>query len=147
MKKSFILYQDQEEIIDSLTNEKAGRLFKAIFDYARGDKPNLGQNLSIVFISIRQAIDRAKENYEKVCETNSQNAKKRWNKIDKLSDGIRTHTNVNDSDNDNVNDNESKHTNIPSIGEKVFTPKQQDEIWKLLNQASDKEIERQRNSR
>lgn len=147
MKKSFILYQDQEEIVDSLTNEKAGRLFKAIFDYVRGDHPILNQSLSIVFISIRQAIDRARENYEKVCEINSQNAKKRWEKIDKLSDGIRTHTNVNDSDNDNVNDNESKHTNIPSIGEKVFTPKQQDEIWKLLNQASDKEIERQRNSR
>lgn len=113
MKKSFLLYKDQEEIIDNLTDKQAGRLFKAVFDYARGDKPVLSQSMSVIFISIRQTIDRNKENYEKVCEINRKNAKKRWEKIPtntKVSDGMRPHAKAYDSDSDSDSDSDKSLT-------------------------------------
>ncbi len=107
IKKSFILYQDIEEVVDSLTDDKAGRLFKAILDYSRGEKPILSPTLMIVFIPIRQSLDRFKINYEKVSKINSANANKRWNKPQKdakTSDSMRTNANGYDSDSDSDSD-------------------------------------------
>lgn len=84
MKKSFILYIDQEEIIDQLTDERAGRILKALFDHARGEKPILPTTLLPIFISIRQAVDRSNIRYEARCEQNKKNIEKRWNKSKKV---------------------------------------------------------------
>jgi len=36
MKKSFILHHDTLNVLDELTDEQAGKLFKAIFNYHIG---------------------------------------------------------------------------------------------------------------
>ena len=102
-KKSFLLYQDQREVVESLSDKQAGKLFKAIFQHADGEQPKLDSTLKIVFIPIRQALDRFKENYDKVCEINRKNVNKRWKqarKDIKVYDCIRPHTNEHDSDSD-----------------------------------------------
>ena len=35
------MYHDQKAIIDSMTDEDAGKLIKAIFEYAEGNEPIL----------------------------------------------------------------------------------------------------------
>lgn len=52
------LYHDQANIINSLTDEQAGKIIKAMFEYARtGTTTNLDQLLSVVFIFFRQGME------------------------------------------------------------------------------------------
>ena len=116
-KKSFLLYQDQEEVVNSLTDAQAGQLFKAIFKYNRGENPQLSPILKIVFIPIRQALDRNKEKYQEICQKNKENIMRRWHKKKDTKnttvyDRIRSDTKHTDNDNDNDNDKE-KNKIIP----------------------------------
>jgi len=120
-KKSFLLYQDQKEVVESLTDKQAGRLFKAIFKYSGGEKPELSPNLKVVFIPIRQALDRFRENYEKVCKVNKKNITKRWKqarKGTKVYDRIRTNTNRKDSDSD-IKQQQAIDELVKRLGSKV----------------------------
>lgn len=107
-KKSFILYQNQEEIIDRLTDEQAGKLFKAIFDHQRDEKIELDDILSLIFIPIRQLLEINKSNYEKVCKINKKNIEKRWKNEAKKYGRIRSNTNEHDIDIDIDIDNKEK---------------------------------------
>lgn len=113
MKDSFILYLEQKEIFETLSDNEAGKLIKAIFEYeSTGQLPKLSKTLNLVFIPIKNALDRNKEKYQKVVERNKKNIRKRWNKENTKNttgkNGIpkNTKNTDNDSDNDNDNDNE-----------------------------------------
>lgn len=76
-KDSFILYLDDKEIYDLLSDEDAGKLIKAIFEYMKtGEEPKLDKSLLIVFIPIKKYLDRNKIKYEKICERNRNNGLK-----------------------------------------------------------------------
>ena len=61
-KDSFILYLEQKQIFEMLTNEEAGQLIKAIFEYEdTGQIVNLDRSLQIEFIKIKISLDRNKE--------------------------------------------------------------------------------------
>jgi hypothetical protein len=100
-KKSFILYQDQGQIFDKLTDYQAGKLIKAIFKYNTGEAPELNEILSIIFLPIKQAMDRDLKKFENICERNKGNIKKRWLKDTKSTSGISGIPNPLDNDNDN----------------------------------------------
>lgn len=113
MKDSFILYVDQKEIIDTLTDNEAGKLLKAIFEYETTQKlPKLSKTLNLVFIPIKNALDRNREKYEKACEKNKKNISKRWNKENTKNtsgkNGIQKDTKNTDNDNDSEHDNDSE---------------------------------------
>lgn len=67
-KDSFVLYVDAGNQIDMLTNEEAGRLFKALFHYeAEGQEPaDLQPATLMAFCFIRAQLDRDAEKYEEV---------------------------------------------------------------------------------
>ena len=116
MKDSFILYVDQKEIIDTLTDNEAGKLLKAIFEYETTQKlPKLSKTLNLVFIPIKNALDRNREKYEKACEKNKKNISKRWNKENTKNtsgkNGIQKDTKNTDNDNDNDSDSDSESDN------------------------------------
>lgn len=75
-KKSFLLYHDTLKVLDFMTDEQAGLLFRAIKDYQNGIDPVLDNTLSLVFIPFKNQFDRENKNYEKTCERNRSNAKK-----------------------------------------------------------------------
>ncbi|MEL7603197.1 MAG: DUF6291 domain-containing protein [Bacillota bacterium] len=75
-KKSFQLYNDYREIFDGLTREEAGALIQAIFAHESGEEVQLGGMLRIIFIPIRQQLNRDREKYESVCERNAENGAK-----------------------------------------------------------------------
>lgn len=83
IKESFILFTEFRESFNELSNEEAGILIKAIFDYtATGIEPKLDKLLKLVFIPIKQCIDRNSQNYETIKNARSEAGKKgmekRW---------------------------------------------------------------------
>ena len=86
-KKSFILYADYIKHIAKLTDEEAGRLFKAIFDYVNsGEIPDLNGMAAMAFSFISNQLDTDLQKYENVCKKRVESAKKRWRKDDEAED-------------------------------------------------------------
>lgn len=136
MNDSFILYTSYYAIIEGLTDEQLGQLTRALFIYARDEKTiKLEPVVRMAFSFIKDNIDRNVDKYQKKCERNRENIRKRWEKkhaedTTERSDTteyerITSNTNVyeeksripydNDNDNDNEYDNDndvSKETNI-----------------------------------
>lgn len=123
MKDSFILYTEQKEIIDKLTDEQAGKLIKAIYQYASdGIIPELDMLLEIAFIPIKQNLERNSEKWENIKQKRSEAGKlgaeikkqkqaKQANANFALSKQANEAVNVNVNVNGNVNDTAkaSKH--------------------------------------
>lgn len=111
-KDSFILYLEQKEILDMLTDEEAGKLIKAIFEYENtGTIPKLDKSLQLAFIPIKSSLDRNKEKYEKVVERNKKNIEKRWQKENTKNTSGKSgrKENTKNTDNDNERDNDNEH--------------------------------------
>jgi hypothetical protein len=132
MRDSFLLYTENAEQLEMLTDEQAGALFKAIMAYQTGKPlPELDGMTAIVFSVIRQKLDRDAAKYEEVCEKRREAGKKKANadfddakKANAFSEGSKKANafseeqkkqmhpdNDNDPDNDNEHDNE--HDNEP----------------------------------
>lgn len=68
-RKSFILHKDSLDILDKLSNEQAGRLFKAIKSYQKNNEiPNLDLTLDLVFTPFLNQFIRDDEHYEETCK-------------------------------------------------------------------------------
>lgn len=123
MKDSFILYTEQKEIIDKLTDEQAGKLIKAIYQYAKdGTMPELDMLLEIAFIPIKQNLERNSEKWEDIKQKRSE-AGKLGAKIKKQKQANQANANfalskqTNEAVNVNVNDNVNVNVNENVKGE------------------------------
>lgn len=118
MKDSFILYTEQKEVINKLSDEQAGKLIKAIYEYVETEKmPELDPLLDIVIIPFKQNLDRNKEKYNKISEIRAkagakggkqkkqkQTKESKCNDNDNVNENDNVNVNVNDNDNENVSD-------------------------------------------
>jgi hypothetical protein len=82
-KNSFILYTDQREHFDELTDEQAGKLVKHMFAYVNDENPIAPDTVTrISFISIKNQLKRDLEKYEEKRGGNSKAGRegnlKRW---------------------------------------------------------------------
>ena len=101
-KKSFVLYQNYENMFEALPMNERGKLITAIFAYTRdGSEPavRLSDAARMAYVCIRDTLDRDLEAYRARCEQNAQNARKSH------SNRKRTQANGSLNDNENVNDN------------------------------------------
>ena len=128
-KNSFLLYLEHEELINQLTNVQAGELIKGIFEYARtGVTPNLNPLENLVFISIRQDLDKNAEKYEEKRKKMSENGKRGGRprkdinyteqenqKNQKVFSESKKSLYDNDNVNVNVNDNDNDNDNVLSL--------------------------------
>lgn len=81
MNDSFILYTSYYAIIEGLTDEQLGQLTRALFIYARDGKTiKLEPVVRMAFSFIKDNIDRNADKYQKKCERNRENIRKRWEK-------------------------------------------------------------------
>ena len=113
-KDSFILYTEQKAIIDKLTDEQAGKLIKAIYEYVATDKmPQLDSILDLVITPFTTALDRNKEKYEETCKRRAlAGAKGGKQKVANVANASKCKQNVaNVADNDNEHDNDSDNDN------------------------------------
>lgn len=126
-KNSFILYTEQKEIFDMLTDEEAGKLIKHIYNYeSTGKELELEKSLKIAFRPIKQVLDKNREKYIEKCKKNKANIEKRWAN-DNTNVYERKSLNTNYTDNDIDIDNGIDIDNNNSISgscvdglEKVF---------------------------
>ena len=96
-QKGFIVYGDIKDVIDELGDEQVAQLFRGMVDYfVGGDEPTFTGVLKFVWIPIKQHMDRDAEKYERKCERNRENIKKRWEREKGSSEygGIQTNTNA-----------------------------------------------------
>lgn len=115
--KSFLIYIDISKNLELLSDEEAGKVFKAIVEYVDiGKLPQFGdRSLQVFFNTITDQIDRDREKYEKKCGANRENQQKRWKRIREMEshfntnvyDRIQSYTNVTDTDTDTDNDTDT----------------------------------------
>ena len=70
MIKTFILNLDNLSVLDELTDEEAGKLFKAIYKYQIEEKVDLDSKLKCIFILFKNYINDQKRKYEEKSKTN-----------------------------------------------------------------------------
>ena len=149
-KESFILYLEHEELINELSDEDAGRLFKQLFSYvSNGQTPDLSGSSKLAFISIRQDLDRNRKKYEEIIEkrkiAGSNGGKKRvknllerneanqasatFAKINSSKSSYNDNVNVNVNDNDNDNENENENVSFSYEKEIAFKKEKKEDIF------------------
>lgn len=75
--KSFPVYLDYYKAVNKLSDEDAGKLFKALLEYAdSGQDPQLEGSLYAVFAIMQNQLDRDTEKYVQKCERLRQNGSK-----------------------------------------------------------------------
>lgn len=96
MKETFILYTSYKDAIMVLSDEQAGRLLKAIFEYATtGIKQEIDDTaVKFAYMLIVSQIESSNKQYEKKCERLRANIQKRWNT--NVSNDVQDDTEVSD---------------------------------------------------
>lgn len=73
-RSSFLLYIDKKEIVENLTDEQAGKVFKAIYRYVdEKEEMELDPVSKIVFVMFKQLLDKDENRYLSIVERNRQN--------------------------------------------------------------------------
>ena len=76
-KKSFILYIDQEEVINQLTDEEAGKLLKLIYAYQIDNTTEIEDRLiTMIFTPIKLQFIRDNDKYDEIKENRSEAGKR-----------------------------------------------------------------------
>lgn len=141
-RKSFILHIDSLGILDELTDEQAGQLFKLIYEYHNPNKPKqtqITQLINLAFYPFKSQFERDNQTYNNVCERNKNNG---------LLGGRPKNKNPNkpkkaDSDNKNKNKNDNKNYNksvINKINIRPFVSISQSELDKLNSEYLEHEV-------
>ena len=76
MKKSFLLYTDTLDILDEMSNEDAGLLFKAIAQYQRGEEPVIQESQRIIWVIFKNQFKRDSNKYSSFVEKQRSNGSK-----------------------------------------------------------------------
>jgi len=121
-QKSFILHLDSLQILDEMTDEQAGQLFKAIKDYHSGKELETSQLIRIAFNSFKQQFAREAIKYQKVCERNRANGAKGGRPPNQPKESqnnplgfSKTQGNPKNLDSDNDSDNDNKKISIDTF--------------------------------
>jgi hypothetical protein len=80
VKKGFVIYNDSLSVLNKLTDEQAGKLFKTIASYHKDGSLPEDNLISIVFEPFLNQFVRDGEKYSAVCKQNSEAVKLRWEK-------------------------------------------------------------------
>ena len=81
-QKGFVVYGDIEESLNELTDEQVAKLFRGMVSYFNtGKEPKFSGLMKMVFIPIRQQMDRDTDKYEKKCAKNRESIQKYWDKV------------------------------------------------------------------
>ena len=133
-KKGFILYNDQKEVVDELTDEQAGKLLKSIYEYNVSGKFSLEGMLKLIFIPFKTSFDRDaikwEETSKKRSEAGKRGMKSRWkaeeeitndNNCNQMITSITDSVSVSVKDSVKVKDSVSVSVNnIPNTHDTVF---------------------------
>lgn len=121
-KKSFIIYTDSRGMVNKLSNERAGILFKTLFSYCDDENPICEDEvIDIVFEHFKNILKRDLKKYEKIVERNRNNGKSGgrpknpMGNLDTEENPTEPKKADNDNDNDNVNDINNNISALPKF--------------------------------
>ena len=84
---TFFLSVEHKGMVDMLSYNDAGRLIKALFEYAKsGEILTLSTKAQIVFLAIKQFMDTNNEKYKKRSEKARMSANSRWRASESVSE-------------------------------------------------------------
>lgn len=110
--KSFILHKDSLSVLNKLSDEEAGKLFKAIFNYQSQNILPTNNLISIIFEPFLNQFKRDAEKYQITCEARKKAGSKGGKqKVANASKCKQKVAKVADSDSKNKNDNDIKNDN------------------------------------
>ena len=146
-KESFVLYTEQKAVINKLSDEQAGKLIKAIYEYVEtGEMPELDNVLDLVITPFKTVLDKDKAKYEEVskarAEAGSKGGKQNKQNEAKISKSKqKKHLQTKDS-NCNDNDNEYDNDLKKKIQKKEKPPYTAvfEELWKAYPRRKDKAL-------
>lgn len=124
MKSNYIIHDDSLDVLEGMTDEQVGKLFRKIRDYHKQEwYVSHDPIVDICYITFKNQFDRDEKKYEKKCEKNRENVEKRRKEKQKKLiqtntneyDRIQTNTNYTDNDNDNEKDNDNDNEKIYSF--------------------------------
>jgi hypothetical protein len=76
-KKSFLIYLDSRNLVDKLSDERAGKLFKILLSYCADEQPTTEDEVvDMVFEHFKGILKRDLKKYETVIERNQKNGLK-----------------------------------------------------------------------
>ena len=137
-KKSFILHVDSLGVLSDLSDEQAGKLFKAMLAFHKGKELDLDPLTKMAFSFFKNQFIRDNEKYIKTCEARAQagskGGKQKQQNIANASKCYQKQAKVaeNDSDNekDSDKDSDSKKVKEPN---KRFAPPSIEEVFEHLS--------------
>lgn len=150
MRKGFLLLNNQIEIIEDLSDEQAGQLLKAFYDYNNGNEVKLKGLMNSIFKQFKIIFDENEQRYQEKCEKNKKNIEEYWKKVKeekntneyerKRMNTMATNININKNINTNINTNENKlnNNNIninKSERDQSFTPTASPTLAEIYNYA------------
>lgn len=111
-RKSFILHIDSLDIIDELTDEQAGQLFRAIKAYQKNEPIELNQIVKIAFSQFRNQFVRDEEKYKQKSEQAAKAGSIGGKRTQaKSSERLKNQANQADSDSKSVSDSKNDNKN------------------------------------
>jgi hypothetical protein len=134
IRKSFILHHDSLNVLDDLTDDQAGLLFKAIKAYHLGDDLTLDVLTNIAMSPFRNQFDRDAIKYENLCEKNRLIAENRYNT--KSTTGKAGNQPLPEATKSTDNDSKSK-SDSDSDSKKEVTNDRFAEFWDLYGKKTD----------
>ena len=122
-KRSFIVYSDMEEVLEKLSDEQAGALFRAMVVYSNGIEPSFDDfALDLAFTMIRQQMDRDSDKWEDVREKRQKSgrlggiasgkARAKQNEANEANGSLLEANEANEAVNVNVNVNDNVNVNV-----------------------------------
>lgn len=114
-KKSFILHVDSLGVLSDLSDEQAGKLFKAMLAFHKGEEIELDPLTKMAFSFFKNQFIRDNEKYIKTCEARAQagskGGKQKQQNLANASKSKQKVAKVADSDNESDSDSDSKKDN------------------------------------
>ena len=141
-KKGFLLLNNQIKIIETLTDEQAGQLLKAFYDYNLGKEIKLNGLMLTVFSNFKIVFDENEQKYQETCEKNKKNIENYWKRVKEqnTNEYDRIQSNTNEYDRIRMN---TMATNIninKSERDQSFTPTASPTLAEIYNYACSLDI-------
>ena len=106
---SFMVFTENREMVNLLTDKDAGKLLKALMDHAAGDEPKeMPKAAQVLYMVMAGQADRMEEQYQEAARKRSEAGRK----AGKASARQRTSTNVDEGQPTNTNTNTNTNTKI-----------------------------------
>lgn len=89
--KSFMVYKEWEEYLKMLTDEEAGRMFRALFAFAaRGEEADFEGAAAMLFAVMKNCLERDGKKWEDTCAAHSRKKTKLADETDETNETNET---------------------------------------------------------